>query len=119
MRRTLDIAIGEKARRLGTLRFDAQGSRESCAFTYDEADWLAAPDRFAIGPDLPLITGPQFHRKSGQGSVFQGAIADTEPDGWARRVILRDHAKRRGEARNASPGPLPSEALNALSLIHI
>src|SRR5207244_2243835 len=34
-------------------------------------------------------------------SIFHGAIADTEPDGWARRVILRDHAKRRAAARAA------------------
>lgn len=26
---------------------------------------------------------------------FQGAIADTAPDPWGRRVIARDHAKRR------------------------
>jgi hypothetical protein len=30
---------------------------------------------------------------------LHGAITDTEPDGWARRVILRDHAKRRQEAK--------------------
>jgi serine/threonine-protein kinase HipA len=60
---------------------------------------LASPDRFAIEPNLPLVTGPQFHRKSRDGSVFHGSIADTEPDGWGRRVILRDHAKRRQEAR--------------------
>ena len=99
MRRTIGIALGENARSLGTLRFDAQGSRENAAFAYDDAEWLAAPDRFAIDPGLPLVAGPQFHRKGRHGSVFHGAIADTEPDGWARRVILRDPpngAKRLG-----------------------
>ena len=27
--------------------------------------------------------------------MFHGAIADTSPDAWGRRVIARDHAKRR------------------------
>lgn len=65
----------------------------------NDADWLAAGDRFAIEPGLPLLAGPQFHRKGRHGSVFHGAVADTEPDGWARRVLLRDHAKQRQEAR--------------------
>ncbi|MGH7225258.1 MAG: HipA N-terminal domain-containing protein, partial [Gemmataceae bacterium] len=94
------MALGENARSLGTLRFDAQGARENAAFEYDAA-WLAGTDGFAIDPSLPLVAGPQFHRKERGGSVFHGAIADTEPDGWARRVILRDHAKRRQEARRA------------------
>ena len=37
MRRTIGIALGENARSLGTLRFDAQGSRENAAFAYDDA----------------------------------------------------------------------------------
>ena len=41
MRRNIRIALGENARDLGTLRFDAQGARESAAFAYD-ATWLDA-----------------------------------------------------------------------------
>lgn len=115
MRRTIRAALGENARDLGTLRFDAQGARESVAFEYD-AQWLAAADRFAIDPGLPLVTGPQFHRRERGGSVFHGAIADTEPDGWARRVILRDHAKRRQEARRAGRA-VESQSLNALDFL--
>jgi serine/threonine-protein kinase HipA len=116
MKRTIGIALGENARSLGTLRFDAQGSRENAAFAYDDAAWLASPDRFAIDPSLPLVAGPQFHRKGRLGSVFHGAIADTEPDGWARRVILRDHAKRRRAARHADGGG-DTGALNALDFL--
>lgn len=115
MRRTIDIALGDNARSLATLRYDAQGARENAAFEYDAA-WLAAPDRFAIEPGLPLVAGPQFHRKGRHGSVFQGAIADTEPDGWARRVILRDHAKRRQEARRAGESG-DTAALNTLDFL--
>lgn len=115
MKRTVAIALGDNGRSLATLRYDIQGARENAAFEYD-AEWLAAEDCFAVEPDLPLVAGPQFHRKGRYGSVFHGAVADTEPDGWARRVILRDHAKRRQEARRAGEGG-ESGALNALDFL--
>ena len=101
MKRTLGVYLGEGARRVGTLRFDNQGARQSAAFEYDR-EWLTNPGRFALEPNLPLVAGPQFHKPSSRdGSVFHGVIADAEPDGWARRVIARDHAKRRAAAREA------------------
>jgi serine/threonine-protein kinase HipA len=100
MRRVVTVHFGEEARSLGVLRYDQQGARESASFEYD-VDWLDAADRFAVEPGLPLVGGPQFHRKSRDGSVFHAAIADTEPDGWGKRVIQRDHAKRRQHARRA------------------
>lgn len=115
MRRTIQIALGESRRGLGTLRFDAQGARESAAVEYD-AHWLAAAESFAIDPGLPLVAGAQFHRRERGGSLFHGAIADTEPDGWARRVILRDHANRRQEARRAGAN-VESGPLNALDFL--
>jgi serine/threonine-protein kinase HipA len=115
MRRTVRTVLGENARNLGTLRFDALGARESAAFEYDGA-WLTATERFAIDPSLPLVTGLQFHRKERGGSVFHGAIADTEPDGWARRVILRDQAKRRQDARRAGAA-VESHPVNALDFL--
>jgi serine/threonine-protein kinase HipA len=57
--------------------------------------------RFAIDPALRLGADVQFHLKTRNGSVFHAAIADTEPDGWGRRVILRVHAKRWQDARRA------------------
>jgi serine/threonine-protein kinase HipA len=115
MRRTIHVALGENARALGTPRFDAEGARENAAFDYD-AGWLAAEDRFAIAPGLSLVRGPQFHRKERGGSAFPGAIADTEPDGWARRVILRDRAWRRHDARRAG-AEAGSGPLNALDYL--
>ncbi len=100
---------------MGALRYDQQGARESALFEYDAA-WLAAPDRFAIEPGLPLVGGPQFHRKVRDGSVFHAAIADTGPDGWARRVIQRDHAKRRQEARRAGR-PVDWRPLNSMDYL--
>lgn len=98
MKRTIQVYLGDDARRVGTLHFDAIGSRQHSAFTYEDS-WLKSADRFALEPALPLVMGPQYPRKTKDGSAFHAAIADTEPDGWAKRVILRDHAKRRQEAR--------------------
>lgn len=99
MKRLIDVFVGDESQRAGVQRHERQGRRESASFEYDPA-WLVSSRAFALEPTLPLVAGPQFHKKRGEGSVFHGAIADTEPDGWGRRVILRDHAKRR-----AASGP--------------
>jgi len=104
MKRTLQIHVGEPAQPVGTLHFDSAGHRERSAFAYQDG-WLAEKARFALEPGLPLVTGPQFHGASPHGSVFHGVFADTEPDGWAKRVILRDHAKRRQAARREGRDP--------------
>jgi serine/threonine-protein kinase HipA len=104
MKRTIQVFMGDEARFVGALHYDGVGSRERSAFAYAET-WLGATDRFALEPGLPLVAGPQFHRRIPNGSVFHAAFADTEPDGWAKRVILRDHAKRRQEARRAGREP--------------
>ncbi|MCX6968659.1 MAG: type II toxin-antitoxin system HipA family toxin [Verrucomicrobia bacterium] len=115
MKRTIEVYVGTDARRVGTLHYDAVGAREHSAFAYDDS-WLKAADSFAIDPALPLVAGPQFHRKSSEGSIFPSAIADTEPDGWAKRVILRDHAKRRQEARRIGQdsGHIPLNGMDFL-----
>ena len=111
MKRTIGVALGNSGRRVGVLRYNRDGASESASFQYD-GEWLAAPDRFRIDPALPLVSGPQFHKRSEGGSIFPGAIADSEPDGWAAKVILRDHGKRRalakagGEAHPALAGAM-------------
>ena len=115
MKRTIPVFLGHDASRVGTLHFDAVGTRERSAFSYEES-WLESHNRFALDPALPLLQGPQFHRKSKEGSVFCAAIADTEPDGWARRVILRDHAKRRQEARKSGKMMVP-DFLNGMDFL--
>ena len=115
MKRTIRVHIGDEARRVGTLHYDQQGARESAAFEY-HATWLADAGRFAIEPALALVTGPQFHRKTRDGSVLHAVIADAEPDGWGRRVIQRDHAKRRQEARRGGEA-IAQRPLNALDYL--
>ena len=102
MRRKIGVWVGDDARKVGALYFDAKGARQSAAFEYDPA-WLASGQRFAIDPALPLVAGPQFRQRTANGSLFHAAIADTEADGWGRKVILRDHAKRRRPTPAASP----------------
>jgi serine/threonine-protein kinase HipA len=115
MRRTIDVFIGDVPIRLGSLHYDAQGSRESAAFEYSR-EWLSAEHAFAIAPSLRLITGPQYHKRSREGSVFHDPIADTEPDGWAKNVIRRDHAKRRQQARRSGE-PIANAHLSSLDFL--
>jgi serine/threonine-protein kinase HipA len=114
MKRTIDVVLGDGPQ-IGTLRYDLQGRRENAAFEY-AAGWLGDPARFSLCPTLPLQAGPQFHRKSKEGSLFHAAIADTEPDGWARRVIMRDHVKRRQELRREGKEG-EAQPLNALDYL--
>ena len=95
VRQQAEVCIGKAGTPLGTLVYVKQGRRENAVFAYDER-WLRSPDRFAISPDLDLIAGYQSRRApSAQDSPFHFAIADTAPDAWGRRVIAREHARRR------------------------
>jgi len=114
MKRTIDVLLSDGAQ-VGTLRYNMQGRRENAAFEYS-ADWLGNPARFALGPTLPLQGGPQFHRKAQEGSIFHAAIADSEPDGWARRVIMRDYVKRRQQLRREGKQD-EAQPLNALDYL--
>jgi serine/threonine-protein kinase HipA len=114
MKRIIEVAIDGFDGSLGELRYDRQGNRESAAFAYAR-EWLADALRFAIDPSLPLVSGFQFHGRNRGGSIFHGAIADTEPDGWGRRVIMRDHAKRRAASREE--GGTPPSAIGELDFL--
>jgi serine/threonine-protein kinase HipA len=95
VRRQIQLCIGKAGTPIGSLVYVRQGRRENCAIAYDEA-WLTNPERFNVSADLQLALGYQPHKAaSPHDSVFHGAIADTAPDAWGRRVIARDHAKRR------------------------
>jgi serine/threonine-protein kinase HipA len=111
--RTLQVFIGDRP--AGILRFEAQGARERSVFQFS-AEWLALSDRFTFDPALLLVAGPQFRRPTDEGSVFPAAIGDTEPDGWGRRVILRDHAKRRQADRRSGRRTVPA-SLNAVDYL--
>ncbi|MBS0505971.1 MAG: HipA domain-containing protein [Proteobacteria bacterium] len=95
LRQEVQVGIGKAGLALGTLVYARQGQREHCAFAYAPT-WLSHTERFGVSADLPLVAGYQAHKAaSAHDSVFHGAIADTAPDAWGRRVIARDHARRR------------------------
>jgi serine/threonine-protein kinase HipA len=114
MKRTIDVFLGDGPL-VGTIHYDVQRTRENAAFEYAPS-WLSEKERFALNPTLPLVSGPQFHKKSHDGSIFHPPIADMEPDGWGRRVITRDHAKRRQQAREAGQDDV-AERLNGLDFL--
>lgn len=95
IRQEVDVCVGEAGIHVGRLIYIQQGRRENATFAYDE-QWLNHSDRFRVSPDLELIAGYQVRRApTAADSTFHLAIADTTPDAWGRRVIARDHAKRR------------------------
>ncbi len=94
-RQQVQLCLGKADVPVGSLVYVRQGQRENSAFAYDES-WLASPARFNVSADLQLLPGHQSHKAASPlDSVFHGAMADTAPDAWGRRVIARDHAKRR------------------------
>ncbi|MFB9266997.1 type II toxin-antitoxin system HipA family toxin [Bradyrhizobium erythrophlei] len=112
MKEKLDVHLDDKT--IGSLRFEASGNRQACAFEYSR-DWLVRKDRFQIDPELPLVAGPQYPTKS-KVSAFFGCFADSEPDGWAALVIRRDHAKQR-KAAAAVGAPFDDRPLNSLDYL--
>jgi serine/threonine-protein kinase HipA len=110
MKRMVGVFLGDGPQ-VGTLHYDLQRRRESAAFEYT-AEWLGDAGRYPFGSSLPLLAGPQFHKRVDSGSVFHDAIADTEPDGWGKRVILRDHVKRQQQQQERQ-----AEVLNAMDFL--
>jgi serine/threonine-protein kinase HipA len=95
IRQQVQVCIGKEGVSVGSLIYVRQGRREHSTFAYDP-DWLEKPASFNVSADLQPISGHQSHKAATpHDSVFHGAIADTAPDAWGRRIIARDHAKRR------------------------
>jgi serine/threonine-protein kinase HipA len=94
-RQQVTICIGKAGIPVGELIYVKQGQRENTAFAYAPG-WLTKPDIFNISPELALTADYQQRKAVAKhDSIFPFAIADTEPDAWGRRVIARNHAKRR------------------------
>jgi len=110
VKRRVEVCLGAAATPVGTLTYAHEPRREYSAFAYADS-WLANPAGFAVSADLPLASGYQAHRaETSRDSVFAGAVADTEPDAWGRRVVARDHAKRRA----VDPALTPLDELDYL-----
>lgn len=77
--------------RVGELLYTNDRGREVCQFAYSD-EWLSSEKRFQIDSELSLTPGYFTPRKGP--NVFFGCFSDSEPDGWGRKVILRDRTKR-------------------------
>lgn len=99
MNRQIKVYIGDVKIFVGTLFFNASGNRESSGLEYSP-EWIASSKSFEIDPALPLGHGRAFRSKKEGGSVFHGAIADSESNGWARQVVLRANSKHRKEKKD-------------------
>lgn len=64
--------------------------KEIVQFEYDD-DWLSAPGSFSLEPQLPLTRGG-FHPRAGQ--MIHGALGDSAPDTWGRRLMQRAERRR-------------------------
>lgn len=115
MNRQIKVYIGDVKRSVGTLFFNTSGNRESSGFEYS-TEWINSSRSFEIDPTLPLSYGRSFRSKKEGNSVFHGAIADSEPDGWARQVILRAHGKYRKEKKDRGI-PIDSSPLTSLDFL--
>lgn len=83
------VALGEGKRIVGRLRFESDGRRQHSQFEYD-AVWLAAEDRFALAPGLPLRDGSHFSSgKDDKRSALPGCFADAAPDSWGRALMTK------------------------------
>lgn len=79
------IHLQARPQRLGLLR--RQGSRRGETVTFEYApDWLSADEKFPLEPALPLTSG-LFAPAAGR-AMF-GAIGDSAPDSWGRRLMQR------------------------------
>lgn len=83
------VALGEGKRFVGRLRFETDGKRQHSRFEY-AAEWLAAPDRFALSPALPLREGSHFATgRENKRSALSGVFADAAPDAWGRALMTK------------------------------
>jgi serine/threonine-protein kinase HipA len=93
----IHIDLLGQSQRVGLARCNRARGSERITFEYAE-EWLANPERFSIEPALMLTRGI-FPPPVGQ-STF-GAIGDSAPDTWGRRLMQRSErrkAQREGRA---------------------
>ena len=98
-------AVDGETQRVGLLRrHSSRARRETYTFEYSES-WLRYSGRFALEPHLQLTEGAFAPLPSQQ--IF-GAIGDSAPDTWGRRLMQR--SERREAAKAGRPVRTIAEA---------
>ena len=77
---SVDLANGTT--RAGTAYFNSRRGEISCQFTYERV-YMAFPDSFDLGPDLPRAAATSTTRG------LPGAVSDSAPDRWGRNLIKK------------------------------
>ena len=83
---------------VGRLWSHAQKGRERASFEYDSS-WLENPRRFSLDPALAL---KQQQFQTDAGKALFGAIGDSAPDRWGRKLMQRAErlrAKKEGQTQ--------------------
>jgi serine/threonine-protein kinase HipA len=83
------IDLAGMPRLVGRLWAHRDRNGERASFEFDST-WIADPIHYALGPALPAKTGA-FH--TGRGRALFGALGDSAPDRWGRRLITRNEAR--------------------------
>jgi len=83
--------------RVGTLRRRPGRGQETVTFEYHDA-WLGHANRFSLEPALQLTRGAFV---PANGAALFGAIGDSAPDTWGRRLMQR--AERKAADREGRP----------------
>lgn len=87
------IELDGELRLVGQLWVSATRTSQRASFEYDK-DWLAKPLQYALGPALPSGPGMFF---TAEGRNMFGAVGDSAPDRWGRKLITRAEIHRARE----------------------
>jgi serine/threonine-protein kinase HipA len=91
------LSMAGGTRPIGLARSNRVRGKETVVFEYT-GEWLGDVDRFELEPGLPLARGG-FAPPAGQ--AIHGALGDSAPDTWGRRLMQRAErrqAEREGRA---------------------
>ena len=98
MNETIEVHIDHEGqtRLVGRCRYITKARRSTSVFEYDDA-WLNYGEAFALDPANLLLDASPVYGNSDK-SALPGALSDTGPDRWGRRLISRAFRKS-GEIR--------------------
>jgi serine/threonine-protein kinase HipA len=83
----------------GRMWSHGSGKQQSATFAYADS-YLSSSAAYELDPGLPLIAGQQ---QTALGRPLFGAFSDCAPDGWGRRLILREHRRATGREPTGYP----------------
>lgn len=105
------IDYGGRTRFVGRLWTRAARQKQSATFEYDQS-WIADPLHYALGPALPPTLAAHHTR---EGREIFGAIGDSAPDRWGRRLIERNLARHARELGHTARSPREIDYLLGVS----